>query len=155
MACRGFSAYWGADEGRWVIGWIREPCSEKLEQDMEQSDEKMQVWQWFWHARKGFIEEVVMIKRGARKPEQEQKTGDIVRGAHAPQWGTEWTAAKVKHVHAQIQGLCHAMGMIKRAAQAAQAAQTWEVGMSAELKRHEAIYTMEQKQERKMVQAQG
>ena len=46
MACRGFRGYWGADEGRWVLGWIRELRMGKRERDAERTCEKSDAKIW-------------------------------------------------------------------------------------------------------------
>ena len=58
MACRGFSGYRGADEGRWVRGWTRASKVEKLERDAERTGEKLGSMLWFLQVRAVFIEEV-------------------------------------------------------------------------------------------------
>ena len=119
---------------------------EKLERIREQADERLQIIQWFSVARAGFWRNKNGFIGGV---------GDAGNGTQArvQEWDAERAARKWKaKVHARIQGLGHAMGLITQAAQAAQA---WEEGMPVELKRHEGIYLIEQEQERNTVQAQG
>ena len=71
---------------------------------------------------------------------------------HVQKWEAERAAGAWRcEVDARIQGLGHTIYCMKQAAQA------WGAGRGAELQlqRQEATYFMEQKQERKTVQAQG
>ena len=151
MACRGFRGYWGADGGRWVMGWIRELHEGKQEQDAEQAGEelaKLQAKMWLHVARArsswnklgkvDFTEEV----GGAGDP--------MLAAVQHFEWEVEQAAAAWRReVDARIQGLGHAICCMQQAAQA------WGVGKGAELQRQEEAYFIEQKQERNTVQAQG
>ena len=157
MACRGFIAYREPDGHRWVriMGWIGELVEGKRERDADQA-EKIEARLWLILARAafmrnkwGFIEKLGDAGKGMQDILQ---TWDEIAQTAVLQLA-ERAAGKWKaKVHARIQGLGHAMGMITQAAQAAQA---WEEGMEAKLKRQEAIYLIEQERERKTVQAQG
>ena len=119
---------------------------EKLERIREQADERLQILQWFSEARAGFWRNKNGFIGGV---------GDAGNGmqARVQKSDAERAARKWKaKVHARIQGLGHAMGIITQASQAAQA---WEEGMAVERKRQEAIYLIEQEQERNTVQARG
>ena len=122
--------------------------SEKLERDAERrTGEKLEAMKWFMHACVG-----VWNKSGATEQEQERTAGGAVKGVQAQQQDTDQAAAKWRaQVHARVQGLGHAMGMIQQHRQTSHA---WEVGMEAELKRQEANYLMEQERERETVQEQ-
>ena len=114
MASRGFIAYREPDGHRWarIRGWIWGLKVEKLERIREQADERLQILQWFSVARAGFW----WNKNGF--------IGGVGNGtqARAQEWHAERAARKWKaKVHARIQGLGHAMGLITQAAQAAQA----------------------------------
>ena len=146
MACRGFRGYWGADEGRWVLGWIRELRMGKRERDAERAFEKSdaKIWLAVVKARSWWS------KLDKMALTEEARDAGYPMLAVVQQWRADKAAAAWRReVDARIQGLGHAICCMQQAAQA------WGVGKGAELQRQEEAYFIAQKQERNTVQAQG